>query len=172
MKKQRILCGIERGSEPRWADSRWQPGSCLNQLVPEAARSDRAIGGTLELPRNGKCAPLVAHVFPFAAHRHTSIFDTNRPAVAVFVVEVAADLGPQIQRFAATFGLTPGETRVLGEVISGKGLQATAAQLKISETTARTHMNRIFSKTGTSRQTELIRRKSAFPAAKGKILNG
>jgi DNA-binding CsgD family transcriptional regulator len=33
-----------------------------------------------------------------------------------------------------------------------------AAQLKITEATARTHAKRILSKTGTNRQTELIRR--------------
>jgi DNA-binding CsgD family transcriptional regulator len=56
------------------------------------------------------------------------------------------------------FGLTPGETRVLGEIIGGNGLPAAAARLKITQATARTHAYRIFEKTGTNRQAELIRR--------------
>ena len=61
-----------------------------------------------------------------------------------------------IDRFSARFGLTPAETRVLCEIIRGNGLLATAAKLNICGTTARTHVRRIFDKTGTKRQTELI----------------
>ena len=46
----------------------------------------------------------------------------------------------------------------LGEIIGGNGLLAAAAKLKITEPTARSHANRILAKTGTTRQTELIRR--------------
>ena len=67
-------------------------------------------------------------------------------------------LDGDIDRFAARFGLTAAETRVLGEIIGGNGLRAAAARLNISEATARTHARRIFDKTGTKRQTELIRR--------------
>ncbi|MGH9205273.1 MAG: hypothetical protein ACRD1G_01730, partial [Acidimicrobiales bacterium] len=67
-------------------------------------------------------------------------------------------LSAQIQRFAARFWLTIAETRVLGEIIGGNGLLAAATKLKITETTARTHATRIFEKTATTRQTELIRR--------------
>jgi DNA-binding CsgD family transcriptional regulator len=44
------------------------------------------------------------------------------------------------------------------EFVSGNGLLSAAAQLKIAEATARTHAKRILAKTGTGRQTELIRR--------------
>jgi DNA-binding CsgD family transcriptional regulator len=44
------------------------------------------------------------------------------------------------------------------ELVRGNGLLSAAAQLKITEATARTHAKRILAKTGTSRQTELIRR--------------
>jgi DNA-binding CsgD family transcriptional regulator len=101
---------------------------------------------------------LVAHVFPLAANRTVSIFDIERPAAAVFVVDPSADFGAQIRRFGARFGLTPAETRVLGEIIGGNGLPAAAARLKISGATARTHAYRILEKTATNLQTELIRR--------------
>lgn len=66
-------------------------------------------------------------------------------------------LDEEISRFSARFGLTVAETRILREIISGKGLLAAAARLDISESTARTHARRIFNKTGTHRQAELIR---------------
>jgi DNA-binding CsgD family transcriptional regulator len=65
-------------------------------------------------------------------------------------------LDRNIYHFSARFGLTAAETRVLGEIIGGKGLLAAAARLNISEATARTHARRIFDKTGTQRETELI----------------
>jgi DNA-binding CsgD family transcriptional regulator len=146
----------------------------LHALARDGAQPNRAdgdIGGTLELPRGGNCPPLVAHVFPLAANRTVSIFDIDRPSVAVFVVDPSADFGAQIRRFAARFGLTPAETRVLEEIIGGNGLPAAAARLKISGTTARTHAYRILEKTGTNRQTELIRRffETALPGPSASV---
>ncbi|MGH6813208.1 MAG: helix-turn-helix transcriptional regulator [Methylocella sp.] len=123
---------------------------------PERGEGD--IGGTLELCCGENRPPLLAHVIPLAANRAATIFDIDRPAAAVFVVDPRADLSGQIQRFALQFGLTPAETGVLAEIIRGNGLPAAAARLKISGGTARTHAYRILAKTGTNRQTELIRR--------------
>ena len=86
---------------------------------------------------------------------------------AVFVVDPSAELGAQIRRFAAKFSLTDGEARVLKEIIGGNGLPAAAAKLKITHATARSHAKRIFEKTGTGRQAELVRRffESSVPHA-------
>jgi DNA-binding CsgD family transcriptional regulator len=128
------------------------------------------IAGTLELSRGENRLPLVAHVIPLAPIRATGIFDLGRPAAAVFVVDPAADLGAKIQHFAARFGLTPAETRILAEIIAGSGLPAAATRLNITEATARSYAKSVLSKTGTNRQAELIRRffETAFP---GPLLN-
>ena len=68
------------------------------------------------------------------------------------------ELCARIRNFSARFGLTAGETRVLKEIIGGSGLSTAAARLRISLATIRTHTYRIFEKTGTGRQAELIRR--------------
>ena len=131
------------------------------------ARGEGDIGGTLELIRGENCPPLVAHVIPLAATRAAAVFDIDRPAAAVFVVDPAAGLDAQIQHFAARFGLTVAEARVLAEIIGGDGILAAAARLKVTEATARTHAQRILAKTGTTRQTELIRRffETALPGS-------
>ena len=136
---------------------------------PERGEGD--IGGTLELCCGENRPPLVAHVIPLAANRTVAIFDLDRPAAAVFIVDPAAGLGAQIQHFAARFGLTPAETRVLAEIIAGNGLPAAAARLKISGGTVRTHAYRILSKTGTNHQTELIRRffETALPGSPASV---
>jgi DNA-binding CsgD family transcriptional regulator len=125
-------------------------------LGAAAKRGEGGIGGTMELPCGEGHPPLIAHFFPLAASR-ASIFDIDRPAAALFVIDHAANFRAQIERFAARNGLTAAEGRVLGEIIGGQGLRAAAARLRISESTAHTHAQRIFSKTGTERQTELIR---------------
>jgi DNA-binding CsgD family transcriptional regulator len=132
-------------------------------------RGEGDIGGTLELCRGANRPPLVAHIIPLAPNRTVAIFDLDRPAAAVFIVDSAAGLGAQIQHFAARFGLTAAETRVLAEIIGGNGLLAAATRLKITEATARTHAKHVLAKTGTNRQTELIRRffETALPGSTG-----
>ncbi|MGH8524010.1 MAG: helix-turn-helix transcriptional regulator [Gammaproteobacteria bacterium] len=133
----------------------------LHALVRQGVRyktGEGDSGGTLELCRGENRPPLVAHVIPLAPIRTMAIFDLDRPAAAVFIVDPAADPSAQIQHFAARFGLTAAETRVLAEIIAGKGLFAAAARLKITKETARTQAKVVLSKTGTNRQTELIRR--------------
>jgi DNA-binding CsgD family transcriptional regulator len=124
----------------------------------QSATAEGEIGGTIELSRGEGRPPLVAHVIPLAQNRTVTIFDIDQPAAALFIVDPVSDLAVQIRRFAERFGLTPAETRVLGKIIGGNGLQAAAAQLKVTRATVRTHADHIFQKTGTGRQTELIRR--------------
>jgi len=133
----------------------------LGALARQAVRSKHGEGetaGTIELPRGSGGAPLFAHVIPLGADRMVSNFDFDRPAAAVFVVDPASNFGGQIKRFAGRFGLTAAETRVLGEIVRGNGLPAAATVLKIGKATAHTHAIRIFAKTGTAGQAELVRR--------------
>ncbi|MCL2384674.1 MAG: hypothetical protein FWC84_02450 [Alphaproteobacteria bacterium] len=127
------------------------------------------MGGLLVLPRDENEAPLVAHVVPVTAHRAASIFDIDRPAAAVIIVDPTLHLAAHVAYFARNFGLTLAESRVLAEIIGGRGLLAAATKLNISEATARCHANRILAKTGTTRQTELIRRffETALPVLSG-----
>jgi DNA-binding CsgD family transcriptional regulator len=164
-----VRCGMGlRDERGRLSASTAVAAARLTALAREAAQPARAagdIGGTIELSLGENRPPLLAHVFPLGPNRTLSILDIDKPAVAVFVVDPSADFRTQIQHFSTRFGLTFAETRVLGEIIGGNGLLAAAAKLKITEGTARVHTNRIFGKTGTTRQTELIRRffETAFP---------
>lgn len=54
------------------------------------------------------------------------------------------------------FGLTPAEASFAAEIVKGDGIQAAANRLSVSRATARTHLSRIFDKTGTRRQAELV----------------
>jgi DNA-binding CsgD family transcriptional regulator len=54
------------------------------------------------------------------------------------------------------YGLTRGEAALATILLKGKSIEEAAAELFISPHTARTHLKRIFMKTDTHRQTELV----------------
>ena len=65
--------------------------------------------------------------------------------------DVANDLVRQL------FDLTPAEAAVARRLASGLSLEDAASSLEISRNTARAHLRSIFSKSGITRQTELVR---------------
>lgn len=58
---------------------------------------------------------------------------------------------------AAIFGLSPAQQRVAGLIVEGLSLGEIGERLGISITTARTHLNRVFDKTGVRTQPALVR---------------
>lgn len=63
----------------------------------------------------------------------------------------------RVDRAARCFGLTPAENRLLDCLVEGLELKDAACRLGVARTTARTHLQRIFDKTGVRRQTDLQR---------------
>ena len=61
------------------------------------------------------------------------------------------------EAFAKLYGLTGSELRVLLAMAPGLSVKEAAEVLGIGENTAKTHLQHIHSKTGTSKQTELMR---------------
>jgi DNA-binding CsgD family transcriptional regulator len=108
--------------------------------------------------------PGLAHVLLLAASRALSVFDVDRPAVAVIAVNPNAELSVRMRSFAATFGLTPAEMSVMEKILGGNVLPAVAAQLGIAHATVRTYLQHIFAKTGINRQTDLIHQVSGHLA--------
>ncbi len=146
----------------------------LHAIARQAAgprRDDGECSGTLEIGRGDDLPPLLAHIFPLAPARTRPIFDFDRPSAAVFVVDRGERFAAGISRFARHYGLTSAEKGLLAELVRGHGLIAAAARLNITEGTARVHAKRIFAKTGTERQAELVRRyfETAFTGSLGSL---
>jgi DNA-binding CsgD family transcriptional regulator len=68
------------------------------------------------------------------------------------------DLGVDEKALVSIYGLTRGEAALAAKVVQGKSIEAAADELCISPHTARTHLKRIFMKTDTHRQPELVLR--------------
>lgn len=70
------------------------------------------------------------------------------------------DAGSLDRRLAvaqAVFGLSPGQVRVARHIAEGSGPKGAAEALGISVNTARTHLSRLYEKTGVGTQTALVR---------------
>lgn len=80
----------------------------------------------------------------------------NRAAI-IFVTDPDKVVLPDDKQLQRKFGLTPAEIALVHELTGGSSLQAAADRLGIKIATARTHVHRIFTKTGTTRQAELMR---------------
>ena len=90
-------------------------------------------------------------------------------SVAIFVQAPARVPMMPGEAFAKLYRLTGGELRVLLLLAQGLRGKEAADMLGISEPTVRTHLQNIFSKTGTSRQTDVLRLlQSATSPASGK----
>jgi len=80
----------------------------------------------------------------------------SRAAALVLITDVERDSRLNQCLLRDMFGLTTTETRLAGEIISGKSLREAAGRISISEAHARQRLKVIFRKTSTHRQGELV----------------
>jgi DNA-binding CsgD family transcriptional regulator len=78
------------------------------------------------------------------------------PSAIILIGDPEAELAPDTGELQRCFALTPAEARFASILMAGKRLAEAAAELRVTMHTARTHLKRILSKTGTRRQGELI----------------
>jgi DNA-binding CsgD family transcriptional regulator/PAS domain-containing protein len=144
------------------------------QLVAHDLRSNQCLRAILADNRNvpgvaGTALPLTAgdgeryvmHVLPLTSSARTRIGMTYQAVAALFVRKVALDR-PCGELVARTFELTPAELRVLLAIVEVGGVPETALALGVAETTIKTHLHRVFSKTGSSRQADLVKLAAGF----------
>ena len=103
-------------------------------------------------PRLLACTRLVNALEGRSAH---DIFASGDMLVAVTVVGAAAR-APGSAILTGLFDLSPSEVRLSQALAGGASLQEAAESCNITAASARTYLNRIFSKTGTHRQGELV----------------
>lgn len=132
--------------------------AALQRLIRQACTSNgesiRA-GGRLAISRDSGCKPFTVQVMPLRSS-HAQFL--GGPAAAMVLIvdhEHEAHLPPEdLQRL---YDLTPAEAEVALRVLRGHGLQYVADELRVTLSTVRVHLQRVFEKTGTHRQAELVR---------------
>lgn len=141
----------------------------LQQMIFGAAalESGRFLqhGGALSLPRPEGRRPLSAMVAPTGV---TGIFPTSRSArVVVLIEEPPRAATSPCTAFAKLHKLSPAEAELASRLVGGMSLRQAASALDIRENTARSHLKRVFAKTGVRRQAELVRRVLTFEGRGG-----
>ena len=80
----------------------------------------------------------------------------------VLISKVGFELPPIAQAIAETFDLTATEVRVLLACVEWSGVAKAAVALGVGRATVKTHLHRLFRKTGTSCQAELVKLVAGF----------
>lgn len=108
--------------------------------IPLAPASDRAAA--------------IVHVLPL---RHAAHDIFSGADILVIANELKPEAtAPTARILSALFDLTPSEARVAGGLAEGKSLKRISAEMGIGFGSGRTYLARIFNKTGTNQQSQLV----------------
>lgn len=132
-------------------------GRALLDAIAGASSVDTSLGSRgIGLPiSKADQTPAVAYVLPLTEGTARAAF---RPACAAVFISTTTSALPLPEAVLTTlFDLTPAEGRVLLRVGSGLTPSKSALSLGISESTLKTHLRRIFAKTKTKRQADLVK---------------
>lgn len=120
--------------------------------------SDGRKAGGLLVPREAQ-KPLVILVVPIAHNGKA-----GNPASLVFLSDPEVPCVVDSELLGRLFGFTPAEARVAALVMGGKSVEDVAGALGITSHTARNHLKRLFAKTRTKKQGELVHALLSSPA--------
>jgi DNA-binding CsgD family transcriptional regulator len=110
--------------------------------------------------RNGE--HYVAHVLPLNSGARRRAGASYAAVAALFVHKVALNAPFRSGVVATLYNLTPSELRVLLAIVEVGGVQGAAEALGIGEATVKTHLHRLFRKTGAARQADLVKLVAGF----------
>ena len=127
----------------------------VSGVVDRAGAGARSFGGALMVRRTAPLPPLELLVAPY--HRQGQIGRSLDQLAIVFITDPESRRKDIAAVLKAEFGLTTTEAR-FAEVLTSEGSFAEAcSKMSITQNTGRTHLKRIFSKTGTNRQAGLVK---------------
>jgi DNA-binding CsgD family transcriptional regulator len=136
----------------------------LQDAFAAAGHGDGAIdvkGVSLSLTaRNGES--YVAHLLPLTSGARRQAGAPYAAAAALFAYKAALGTTSPLEVIARRYRLTPTELRVLLAIVEVGGVPEVAQVLGIAETTVKTHLGRLYEKTGAGRQADLVKLIAGF----------
>ncbi|MGY4513559.1 helix-turn-helix transcriptional regulator [Bradyrhizobium sp. USDA 3650] len=104
-----------------------------------------------------------AHVLPLTSgDRQKKVGSLHSAVAAVFVRKTSPASPLPLEALTRFYKLTTSEVRVLDGVMRVSGVRGLADLLGLSQATVKTHLHNVFRKTGTSRQSELVKLVAGF----------
>ena len=136
----------------------------LHEVFLAAGNGDTAVGVKgVALPLRARDGDhYVAHVLPLTSGVRRRAGTNYRAVAALFVHKAALEAPSPPEVIAKTYKLTPTELRVLLAIVQVGGVPEVAEALGIAETTVKTHLGRLFQKTGADRQADLVKLVAGF----------
>lgn len=134
----------------------------LKAIFSAAAQGDSPVGARgVPLPAADALGPYIAHVLPLTVgeRRRTAM---PHAIAAVFVHKATMEAFSPPEAVAQTFKLTMSELRVLFAIVEVGGVPEVAEVLGVAPTTVRTHLGRVYEKTGAARQADLVKLVAGF----------
>ncbi|MBT1154709.1 helix-turn-helix transcriptional regulator [Aminobacter anthyllidis] len=133
------------------------PSGAFTAAVAEIAEADPAsFAGSRAFSihrSSGEALGLVVRPAPHSAKLHAPL----RGAALVIIADAGSTVAPQPAILVRLFGLTPAEAELAALMGQGLDLDDASAALGVTKNTAKAHLRMVFSKTGVSRQSELVR---------------
>lgn len=136
----------------------------LHAVLAAAGESDAALGiRGIALPllaREGE--RYIAHVLPLTSGARGGARTAYAATAALFVQKAALSTPSRTEVIAKAYKLTPTELRILLAVVEIGGIPEVAEALGISAETVKTHLRRLYQKTGAHRQADLVKLVAGF----------
>ena len=101
--------------------------------------------------------PYLAHVLLLTTGARRSAVNSHSAVAVVFARKAELELPHPVEVLATTYKLTPTEMRVLMMIVDVGGVAEVAQALGTAPSTVKTHLLRIFQKTGATRQVDLVK---------------
>ena len=124
----------------------------LAKLIEDAAHGTEETGTAITLEAADGISRLQLHLSRFSAAR-----DDGEQATLIFVNDPDDDPPLTTAQIAQLLGLTKTEAALVHSLTMGLSLEEAAEVQSITVSSARTYLKRIYGKTGTNRQSDLIR---------------
>lgn len=131
----------------------------LSRALAAKACTDAVVdspGSAVALP-DGYGAGYLASVLPLDGGARRELMEPFGASSGVFVQDPLRTPRTDGEAFARLYGLTGAELKVLLTLAPGLTAKEAAASLGVRESTIKTHLQRVYEKTGMSRQSELVR---------------
>jgi DNA-binding CsgD family transcriptional regulator/PAS domain-containing protein len=136
----------------------------LRDIFASADQGDAAIGVNGIAVSLGDCdgEGYVAHVLPLTSGIRRRAGRSYAATAALFVHKATLQIPSPPEAIAKHYRLTPTELRVLLAIVEVGGVPEVAEALGVAETTVKTHLGRLYEKTGTARQADLVKLVAGF----------
>ena len=138
--------------------------AALHEILLAAEAGDAALGVKgIALPLTAHDGErYVAHVLPLTSAARRAAGLAYNAVAALFVRKAALEAFAPSKVIGEMYKLTPTELRVLLAIVDVGGVPEVAASLGVAATTIKTHLSRLFEKTGAGRQADLVKLVAGF----------